>query len=59
MELLLRKKLNCLQELETTGIIIKTLTFDGAANNLSMTSELRANFQYSELKPYFFTSKHK
>ncbi|KAL4107136.1 hypothetical protein QTP88_018568 [Uroleucon formosanum] len=45
--------LNCLQELDTTGIIIKTLTFDGAANNLSMASELGANLQYSELKPYF------
>ncbi|KAL4103385.1 hypothetical protein QTP88_018762 [Uroleucon formosanum] len=45
--------LNCLQELDTTGVIIKTLTFDGAANNLSMASELEANFQYSELKPYF------
>ncbi|KAL4156091.1 hypothetical protein QTP88_000126 [Uroleucon formosanum] len=31
--------LNCLQELDTTGVIIKTLTFDGAANNLSMASE--------------------
>ncbi|KAL4156134.1 hypothetical protein QTP88_000169 [Uroleucon formosanum] len=45
--------LNCLQELDTTGIIIKILTFDGAANNLSMASELGANLQYSELKPYF------
>ncbi|KAL4127097.1 hypothetical protein QTP88_011295 [Uroleucon formosanum] len=45
--------LNCLQVLDTTGIIIKTLTFDGAANNLSMASELGANLQYSELKPYF------
>ncbi|KAL4156145.1 hypothetical protein QTP88_000180 [Uroleucon formosanum] len=45
--------LNCLQELDTTGIIIKTLTFDGAANNLSMASELGGNLQYSELKPYF------
>ncbi|KAL4156124.1 hypothetical protein QTP88_000159 [Uroleucon formosanum] len=45
--------LNCLQELDTTGIIIKTLTFDGAANNLTMASELGANLQYSELKPYF------
>ncbi|KAL4103319.1 hypothetical protein QTP88_018696 [Uroleucon formosanum] len=40
--------LNCLQELDTTGVIIKTLTFDGAANNLSMASELEANLQYSE-----------
>ncbi|KAL4155993.1 hypothetical protein QTP88_000028 [Uroleucon formosanum] len=31
--------LNCLQELDTTGVIIKTLTFDGAANNLSMASD--------------------
>lgn len=45
--------LNCLQELDATGIIIKTLTFDGAANNLSMASELGANSQYSELKSYF------
>jgi len=45
--------LNCLRELDTTGIIIKTLTFDGAANNLSMASELGAKLQYSELKPYF------
>jgi len=45
--------LSCLQELDTTGIIIKTLTFDGAANNLSMASELGANLQYPELKPYF------
>ncbi|KAL4136309.1 hypothetical protein QTP88_007857 [Uroleucon formosanum] len=45
--------LNCLQELDTTGVIIKTLTLDGAANNLSMASELEANLQYSELKPYF------
>ncbi|KAL4156088.1 hypothetical protein QTP88_000123 [Uroleucon formosanum] len=40
--------LNCLQELDTTGVIIKTLTFDGAANNFSMASELEANLQYSE-----------
>ncbi|KAL4127133.1 hypothetical protein QTP88_011331 [Uroleucon formosanum] len=40
--------LNCLQELDTTGVIIKTLTFDGAANNLSMVSELEANLQYSD-----------
>ncbi|KAL4107082.1 hypothetical protein QTP88_018514 [Uroleucon formosanum] len=40
--------LNCLQELDTTGVIIKTLTIDGAANNLSMASELEANLQYSE-----------
>ncbi|KAF0711424.1 THAP-type domain-containing protein, partial [Aphis craccivora] len=45
--------LNCLRELDTTRTIIKTLTFDGAANNLSMASELGANLQYSELKPYF------
>ncbi|KAL4085161.1 hypothetical protein QTP88_027453 [Uroleucon formosanum] len=45
--------LNCLQELDTTGVIIKTLTFGGSANNLSMASELEANLQYSELKPYF------
>ncbi|KAL4085145.1 hypothetical protein QTP88_027437 [Uroleucon formosanum] len=45
--------LNCLQELDTTGVIIKTLTIDGAANNLSMASELEANLQYSVLKPYF------
>lgn len=47
--------LNCLRELHTTGIIIKTLTFDGAANNLSMASKLGAILQYSELKPNFST----
>jgi len=45
--------LNCLKEFEKTEIIIKTLIFDGAANNLSMASELGANLQDSELKPYF------
>jgi|UniRef100_A0A2S2QQI4 hypothetical protein len=45
--------LNCFRELDTTGIIIKKLTFDGAANNLLMASKLGANLQYSELKLYF------
>ncbi|KAL4136335.1 hypothetical protein QTP88_007883 [Uroleucon formosanum] len=42
--------LNCLQELDTTGVIIKTLTFDGAANNLSMASELEANLEKMKVK---------
>lgn len=34
---------SCLHQLHETGIIIKTITFDGAANNMSMASLLGAN----------------
>lgn len=44
---------SCLHKLNETGIIIKTLTFDGAANNISMASLLGANLSYSDLKPNF------
>lgn len=44
---------SCLHQLHRTGIIIKTLTFDGAANNLSMTSLLGAILNNSDLKPNF------
>lgn len=43
----------CLSELHTTGIIIKSLTFDGAANNIAMASTLGANLHYPHLKTYF------
>lgn len=42
-----------LHELHTNGLIIRLLTFDGAANNFSMASELRATLRYPELKPFF------
>lgn len=44
---------SCLHKLNETGIIIKTLTFDGAINNISMTSLLGANLNYCDLKPNF------
>jgi len=45
--------LSCLEELYKTGIKIKTLTFDGAANNLAMSNVLGAKLQYPDLKPSF------
>lgn len=45
--------LSCLEELYKTGIKIKTLTFDGAANNLAMSNVLGAKLQYPDLKPTF------
>uniref|UniRef100_A0A2H8TGP6 THAP domain-containing protein 9 n=1 Tax=Melanaphis sacchari TaxID=742174 RepID=A0A2H8TGP6_9HEMI len=44
---------SCLHQLHETGIIIKTITFDGAANNMSMASLLGANLNYADLKPNF------
>jgi len=43
---------SCLHQLYETGIIIKTITFDGAAN-MSMVSLLGANLNYADLKPNF------
>lgn len=45
--------ISCLHQLHDTGIIIKTLTFDGASNNISMTSLLGANLDHTDLKPNF------
>lgn len=42
-----------LHRLLETGIVTKTLIFDGAANNLSMVSKLGANFNYTDLKLNF------
>jgi len=44
---------SCLVELQETGIIIKSLTFDGAANNLAIANVLGASLYYPDLKPYF------
>jgi len=45
--------LSCLEELCKIGIKIKTLTFDGAANNLAMSNVLGAKLQCPDLKPTF------
>lgn len=45
--------MSCLQELSKTGIKIKTLTFDGAANNIAMSNVLGAKIHYLDLKPSF------
>jgi len=45
--------MSCLHQLNETGIIIKTLTFDGAANNIFMASLLGVNLNYADLKPHF------
>jgi len=45
--------ITCLHQLHETGIIIKTLTFDGATNNISMASLLGANLDHTDLKPNF------
>lgn len=43
--------ISCLRQLHETGIMIKTLIFDGASNN--MTSSLWANLDYADFKPAF------
>ncbi|KAF0706343.1 Uncharacterized protein FWK35_00033037, partial [Aphis craccivora] len=44
---------SCFHQLHETGIIIKIITFDGAANNMAMVSLLDANLNYADLKPNF------
>lgn len=44
----------CLEFVHETGIIVTSLTFDGAAANINMASSLGANFENSRfLMPYF------
>lgn len=43
-----------LEQLHETGVVISSLTFDGASSNLKMASELGADFtKPSDLKTYF------
>lgn len=44
---------NCLYQLETTGIVIKSLTFDGCASNMAMAHLLGANLHFPDVRPYF------
>lgn len=43
----------CLNQIHNTGVVIKTLTFDGAASNIAMANILGARLQWPNLKPYF------
>lgn len=43
----------CLTKVHDTGIVVKSLTFDGAAANISMSKYLGAQLSISDLKPYF------
>ncbi|KAE9524265.1 hypothetical protein AGLY_015304, partial [Aphis glycines] len=47
------EKASIILRLYKTGIKIKTLTFDGAANNLAMSNVLGAKLLYPDLKPSF------
>jgi len=44
--------MTCLQNLNDVGAIIKTLTFDGAASNISMAKYLRVDLN-SSIEPTF------
>lgn len=44
---------HCLKIIHETGVTVKSLTFDGAASNMSMARELGANLQFSNLQSYF------
>lgn len=42
-----------LSYIHDTGVCVKTLTFDGAATNISMANCLGANLSLSQIKPFF------
>jgi hypothetical protein len=42
----------CIELLRDTGVIISSVTFDGAACNLSMVTELVANFAFLQSHNY-------
>lgn len=43
----------CLVQLEGTGILVKSLTFDGDASNISMAKLLGADLTFPNTRPYF------
>lgn len=43
----------CLSQLHSTGILIKSLTFDGASSNIAMAKVLGANIHYPYLQSSF------
>lgn len=43
----------CLLQLESTGILVKSLTFDGDGSNIAMANLLGANLNFQNLKPFF------
>ena len=45
--------INCLSQIHNTGVIVKTLTFDGAATNMSAVNLLGAKLQWPDIKPFF------
>lgn len=48
----------CLLQLESTGILIKSLTFDGDASNILMANLLGANLSFPGTKPYFINTNN-
>ncbi|CAH1974406.1 unnamed protein product [Acanthoscelides obtectus] len=46
----------CLLQLESTGMLIKSLTFDGDAYNILMANLLGANLTFPGTKPFFINS---
>ncbi|ENN78522.1 hypothetical protein YQE_05015, partial [Dendroctonus ponderosae] len=49
---------DCLQHCGTTGISIKSLTFDGCASNIAMCHLMGANLHFRNIKPYFLISRN-
>lgn len=50
---------NGLEFIHKTNIIVASITFDGAASNISMANFLGANLNNSNLRPFFFTPSYK
>lgn len=50
---------NCLYQLESTGILIKSLTFDGCASNMAMAHLLGANLHFPGIKSFFLNPTNK
>ncbi|CAH1999228.1 unnamed protein product [Acanthoscelides obtectus] len=46
-------------QLETTGVLIKSITFDGCASNISMANLLGAKLSFPGMKPYFINPVNK
>lgn len=43
----------CLYQLQSTGVVVKSLTLDGCASNIAMCTILGANLQISNIQPFF------
>jgi len=43
----------CLLQLESSGVLIKALTFDGCAANLAMCNVLGCNLSWPNIRPHF------